>query len=172
MEYLGHIVSHEGVKVDTRKIKAITEWKIPTSIKHLRGFLGLTGYYHKFFMNYGRIEVPLTILLKKDAFSWTQEATKAFEHIKEAMCQALVLSRPDFTKKFIVECDASGNGIGVDLMQEGRPISFESCPIKGKYLHKAIYEKEMLAILHALKKWCSYLMRRHSKVKMDHDSLK
>ena len=57
-------------------------------------------------------------------------------------------------------------------MQEERPISFESSPIKGKYLQKPIYEKEMLAILHAIKKWRSYLMGRHLKVKMDHDSLK
>ena len=84
VEYLGHIVSHEGVKVDPTKIKAIMEWKIPTSIKHLRGFLGLKRYYRK-----------------------------AFEHLKEAMCQTLVLATPDFTKTFIVECRASGNGIGV-----------------------------------------------------------
>eukprot|EP00253_Pinus_taeda_P019131 PITA_19131 len=152
VEYLGHIVSHEGVKVDPSKIN-IKEWRIPTSIKHLGGFLGLTGYYRKFVKNYGRIAAPLTTLLKKDAFSWTPEAIKAFEHLKEAMCQAPVLATPDFTKTFIVECDASGTGIGVVLMQDERPIAFESRPIKGKFLHKAIYEKEMLAIVHALKKW-------------------
>ena len=113
----------------------------------------MTGYYRKFFNNYGRIEAPLTTLLKKDAFSWTPESTKAFEHLKEAMCQAPVLATPDFTKTFIVECDASGNGIGVVLMQDERLIAFESHPVKGKFLHKAIYEKEMLAILYALKKW-------------------
>eukprot|EP00253_Pinus_taeda_P029700 PITA_29700 len=172
VEYLGHIVSNEGVKVDPRKIKAIKEWKIPTSIKHLRGLLGLIWYYRKFFKNYGKIAEPLTTLLKKDEFSWTPEATKTFEHLKEAMCQALVLATLDFTKTFIVECDSSGNGIGAILMQDERPIAFGNHVIKGKYLHKAIYEKEIFPILQALKKWRPYLMGRHFKVKMDHDSLK
>ena len=125
-----------------------------------------------FVKNYGRVAAPLTTLLKKDALSWTSKATKTFEHLKEAMCQAPVLAILDFTKTFIVECDASGNGIGVVLIQEERPIAFESHPIKGNYLHKAIYEKEMLAILHALKKWRPYLMGRHFKVKTYHDSLR
>ena len=132
----------------------------------------MTEYYQEFVKNYGRIAAPLTTLLKKDAFSWTPEATKAFEKLKDAMCRAPVLATPDFTKTFIIECDASGNGIGAVLMQDGRPIAFESRPIKGKNLLKPIYEKEMLAILHALKQWRPYLLGRHFKVKTDHDSLK
>ena len=116
VEYLGHIVSHEGVKVDPNKIKAIKEWRIPTTLRHLQGFLGLTGYYRKFVKNYGRITTPLMTLLQKDAFSWTPEATKAFEDLKQVMCIARVLATPNFKKTFIVECDASGNGIGAVLM--------------------------------------------------------
>jgi hypothetical protein len=132
----------------------------------------LTGYYHKFVWNYGRIEAPLMALTKKDGFSWTPEATKSFEQLKEVMCKAHVLTTPDFTKRFIVECDAPRNGIGAVLMQEVRPLAFESRPLKGKDLHKPIYEKEMMEILHALNKWCPYLIGRHFKVKTYHDSLK
>ena len=88
------------------------------------------------------------------------------------MCQASIITMSNFTKTFIVECDDLGNGIGVVLMQDWRYISFEIFPIKGKYLQKATYENEMLAILHVLKQGCPYLVKRHFKVKIDNDSLK
>ena len=116
VEYLGHIVSHECVKVDPNKIKSMMDWPIPKTLKNLIGFFGLTGYYCKFVRHYGRIETPLMKLTKKDAFSWTPEASKSFEQLKEVTCKAPVLTSPDFTKTFILECDASGNGIGVVLM--------------------------------------------------------
>ena len=125
----------------------------------------MAGYYCKFVQNYGRIATPLTSLLNKDAFSWTPEETQDIQQLKEAMCKDPILATPDFTKTFIVECDASGNGIGVVLMQEGNPISFTSNPIKGNNLKKSIYEKEMLTILHAFKQWHPYLIHRHFKVK-------
>jgi hypothetical protein len=78
VEYFGHIVSHEGAKVDPNKIKAMMDWPIPKTLKNLRGCLCLTGYYRKFFQHYGRIIAPLMTLTKKDAFSWTLEATKDF----------------------------------------------------------------------------------------------
>ena len=81
------------------------DWTIPKMLNNLRGFLGLTRYYHKFVWNYARISTPLIALTKKDAFSWTPEATQAFEQLKEAMCKAPILTTPDFSITFIVECD-------------------------------------------------------------------
>ena len=71
MEYLGHIVSNDGFKLDPNKINASMEWPIHKTLKNIRGFLGLTRYYRKFVNNYGQIEEPLTWLLEKEALSWT-----------------------------------------------------------------------------------------------------
>ena len=87
-------------------------------------------------------------------------------------CAKLMYGDTKLHKKFIMDFDALGNGIGALVMQEGHPLAFTSHPIKGKNLKNPIYEKEMLEILQDLKQWCLYLIGRHFKAKTDHDSLK
>ena len=127
-------------------------WPRPQNVKALRGFLGLTGYYKKFIRGYGYIAQPLTELLMKDAFHWTDVAKATFHQLKEAVSHPPVLALPDFTKPFIIECDASGVGLGAVLLQNMRPITFHSQVLRGKNLHFSTYEKELLALATAVKK--------------------
>jgi hypothetical protein len=147
---LGHIVGKVGVWVDSKKIEAMQDWTRPKTIKSLRGFLGLTNYYRKFVRNYGKIVVPITTLLKQNYFTWTLAANQAFQALKAAICTTPVLALPNFTKTFVLECDASGRGIGAILMQEVRPLAFTSKQFSKHHFGQSIYEKEMLAILHAV----------------------
>ncbi|XP_020243442.1 uncharacterized protein LOC109821688 [Asparagus officinalis] len=112
----------EGVGVDPLKINAIVEWPIPKTLKGLRGFLGLAGYYRKFIKGFGVIAQPLTNLLKKGAFKWSTGAEDAFNSLKQALTQPPVLTMPDFSMTFVIECDACDSGIGAVLMQNERPI--------------------------------------------------
>ena len=140
-------------------------------ISKLRGFLGLTGYYRRFVKNYTHKIAPLTNLLKKNSFQWNSEAEKCFETLKCMMSSTLVLAMPDFTKPFVVECDASGFRLGAVLMQEGHPIAFEIRNLNKRESLKSTYDKEMLAIIHALKKWRQYLLGRKILIRTNHNIL-
>ncbi|KAK8934297.1 hypothetical protein KSP39_PZI014692 [Platanthera zijinensis] len=172
VEYLGHLVSARGVQADPRKIESMVSWPQPTTVRALRGFLGLTGYYRRFVKDYGKIARPLTQLLQKDAFQWSIEADEAFRALKQAMTTTPVLALPDFSKEFVVETDASGVGLGAVLMQEGRPLAYFSKALAPRTLGLSTYEKEMLAIIHAVEMWRPYLLGQHFQVRTGHQSLK
>ncbi|WVZ83016.1 hypothetical protein U9M48_030205 [Paspalum notatum var. saurae] len=105
VEYLGHIISGQGVSTEPSKITAVANWQKPRNVKELRGFLGLIGYYRKFIKHY------------------------AFQQLKQALVQAPILAIPDFSKPFIVETDASDSGFGAVLMQEGHSVAYLSKPV-------------------------------------------
>ncbi|CAM8968500.1 unnamed protein product [Rhodiola kirilowii] len=117
VQYLGHYISGQGMEVDPNKIEAMQRWPIPTNLKQLRGFLGLTGYYRRFVPQYAQVAAPLTKLLRKDAFIWDGEASGAFEKLKGMLAVAPTLVLPDFALTFKVQTDASGIGMGAVLSQ-------------------------------------------------------
>nr|GEZ58188.1 reverse transcriptase [Tanacetum cinerariifolium] len=152
VEYLGHIISAQGVSTDPVKITAIKDWTMPNNTKQLRGFLGLTWYYRRFIRDYALISKSLTLLLKKQGFVWNKDAENAFYKLKEAMMQAPILTLPNFEKEFIIKTDASEIGIRVVLQQDGHLISYMSKSLSTKHQALSTYEKEFLAVLLALEK--------------------
>jgi hypothetical protein len=172
IEYLGHVISSKGVATDPAKISIIQNWPASTTLTQLRAFLGLTGYYRRFIKGYGIICQPLFKALKKDSYTWTIEQDKAFEHLKQIMSAPPVLALPDFTQPFILEADASGNGIGAVLMQRGQPIAYLSKTLGPKAMETSTYEKEAMVILEAHKKWKHYFASTALVIRTDQQSLK
>lgn len=173
MEYLGHVISQGTISMDRTKVNGVLDWTIPKSVKELRGFLGLSGYYRQFIRGYGLLATSLTTLLKKNVpWHWSEVEQTTFDQLKAAMCQAPVLTLPNFQEPFCVETDASGHGVGAVLQQKGKPVAFFSKALGVKYQALSIYDKEMLAVILAVKKWHSYLVERHFFIKTDHQSLK
>lgn len=156
IEYLGHVVTGRGVMEDLTKIDAMNQWPRPKTLKQIRGFLGITGYYRRFVAHYATIAAPLTELLKKDTFHWTE--TAAFQQLKVSITSTLVLWLPEFSKQFVLETDASKMGIGGVLMQEGQPLAFFSKNLCPKLQAASTYVRELYAVTEAVGKWRQYLL--------------
>jgi len=114
VDFLGHRITQEGLKMDDHKVKALVDWEPPKSVPPLRSFLGLASYYHKFIKNFAKIAAPLTNLLKKSVvtYEWEGACDETFETLKGILVKALVLKLPDFDKDFEIHSDASNFAIG------------------------------------------------------------
>jgi hypothetical protein len=126
IQYLGHIISNEGISMDPEKIKAIVDWPQPKDIHEVKSFLGLATYYRHFIYHFSQLEEPLHKLTRKDiTFQWTSKENDAFNTLKQKLASGPVLQNIDLTKTFLVEVDACGIGIGSVLIQDEHPIAYE-----------------------------------------------
>ena len=127
VSFLGHVVSNGGIAVDPGKVKDVLNWKPPTDVSEIRSFLGLAGYYRRFIEGFSKLAKPMTAMLEKNAkFEWSSKCQASFEELKKRLTIAPVLILPDLNKKFSIYCDASRQGLGCVLMQDGRVVAYAS----------------------------------------------
>nr|GEU46886.1 reverse transcriptase [Tanacetum cinerariifolium] len=161
-----------GVEMDPNKVSAIREWPIPRSQRQVRGFLGLAGYYRRFIKGYATLVAPLTDLLRKDGFKRGDRESEAFEALKQQLSTTQSCACPNLKKTFTVETDASGDGIGMVLLQKNKPIYYFSQELGPRIRLAATYHKELFAIVEAVFKWRKYLLGRRFIIRTDHKSIK
>ncbi|MDM1593466.1 RNase H-like domain-containing protein, partial [Escherichia coli] len=173
VEYLGFLVSKDGISPDSAKVQAVIDWPEPKTVKEVRGFLGLTGWYRIFIPKYALIASPLTSLLKKNTpFQWSAKCQSAFDKLKSALVTYPVLKLPDFSLPFEVVTDASGFALGGALMQEGHAVAYESRKLRTHEKNYAVHDLELLSVVYALKLWRHYLLGQRFTLMTDHQSLK
>lgn len=178
IKYLGHIVGRGCIKPDPNKVNAITEYPIPRTVRQVRSFLGMCGWYHRYISGFADIAAPMTDLTKKHSrYEWTSEAQVAFDELKRRLTTAPVLSHPDFSKPFVIQCDASKNGVGGVLYQldeDGgeHPIAYMSKKLNAAQRNYCVTEQECLAAILSLKKFRGYVEGMNFTIVTDHASLK
>ena len=113
VQFLGHVISEDGISVDPSKIRDVLDWKTPETVPEIRSFLGLAGYYRRFVPDFSKIARPMTELLKKGVkFVWDDKCDQAFQTLRKLLTSAPVMAQPDITRPFDVYCDASGTSLG------------------------------------------------------------
>jgi hypothetical protein len=173
VSFLGHIITDGGISVDPAKVEDVLKWEPPRSVKEIRSLLGLAGYYRRFIEGCSKIVKPLTTLLEKDReFKWTDAYQESFEELKRRLTTAPVLVMPDLQKGFDIYCDASIQGLGCVLMQEGHVIAYASRQLRKHEQNYPTHDLELAAVVHALKIWRHYIMGTKCQIYTDHKSLK
>jgi predicted aspartyl protease len=177
LEFLGHVISHEGIKVDPFKTKIIETWPVPKDVSELRSFLGFCNYYRRFINQYASRASHLYKLLQKTDWYWTKDQESAFNDMKQALMTAPVLKYPNPKEEFHLYFDASSTiSIGGVLCQkdengELHPVAFESRKLNSAELNYPVHELETLAFVHCLKKWRHYLDAKRFDVFTDNKSI-
>lgn len=176
-EFLGHIISSDGVKPNPDKIEKIIQWPMPKNQKEIKQFLGLVGYYRRFIKDFSKISRPMTKFLKKDSTIDTKDSSyiNAFNTLKQILSTDQILAYPQFDLPFILTTDASGYALGAVLsqIQENveKPIAFASRTLSEPETRYATNEKEALAILWAVNKFKPYLYGQKFTLVTDHKPL-
>lgn len=179
-KYLGHILDGDGVRVDPDYVRAVADMPAPSNVKEIQSFLGLTGYYRRFISSYAVLAAPLYALLKKDVtWVWGDAQARAVSQLKQALTSASVLAMPDYTKRFIVQTDASTYGVGAVLAQihehEGksveRPIAYVSRSLKAAEKNYSVTHLELLAVMFAVKQFRHYVLGSDFLIQTDHRAL-
>jgi len=173
VSFLGHVIPDGGIAVDPGKVRDVLDWEPPQTVSEIRSFLGLAGYCHRFIENFSKIAKPLTSLLEKGMdFKWTDDCQNSFEELKKRLTTTPVLAMPDIHKNFDIYCDASRQGLGCVLMQEGRVIAYASRQLRKHELNYPTHDLELAAVVHALKIWRYYILGNRCEIYTDHKSLK
>ncbi|KAA3473699.1 DNA/RNA polymerases superfamily protein [Gossypium australe] len=155
------------------EISAILNWKPPRNVSEVRSFLGLASYYCRFVKGFSTIATLLTRLLQKDVrFEWSDKCQRSFDQLKTLLTEAPMLVQPESGKEFVIYSDASLNGLGCVLMQEGEVVAYASRQLKPHEKNYPMYDLELAAIVFALKIWHHYLYGEKCHVFLDHKSLK
>jgi hypothetical protein len=176
VNYLGHVITENGVLPDPRKVTAIENYPRPTNVKQLKSYLGMASYYRKFIPNFIRIAAPLHALLKANVpFEWAMEQELAFQKLKDKLVSRPILQYPDFTREFVLTTDASNEKLGAIISQgeigKDLPIAYASRNVNKAEQNYSTSEKELLAVVWGVKHFRPYLYGTKFKIASDHKPL-
>ncbi|EUC56544.1 Transposon Tf2-1 polyprotein, partial [Rhizoctonia solani AG-3 Rhs1AP] len=160
--YLGLVISPQGISMETKKVEAIKNWPCPQTIKQIQSFIGFVNFYRRFAKDFSTLSRPLHDVVQSNKFYWTEKEEAAFNGIKELMSTELVLAHPNPDKPYLIETDASGVAMGARLSQKQddgqyHPIAFMSKSFQGAEKNYDVHDKELLAVITALKEWRFFL---------------
>eukprot|EP00731_Ephydatia_muelleri_P030185 Em0021g708a len=176
VQYLGHVISAEGIRTDPQKVACVSNWPVPRTSKELQSFLGLASYYRRFVKDFAHIASPLHALTEKGReWVWSKECNDAFFDLKKRLVSSPILTLPDFSLPFVLDTDASGDGLGAVLAQNvdgvERVVAYASRALSRTEKKYCATRREMLALVWAARHFRPYLYGRKFTLRTDHHCL-